>query len=401
MTSLEQALNQILSAVQPIGDEVVGARAVFGRILARDVFAPIDLPSFDNSAMDGYAVRASDLRSASQEFPVSLRQIGKIAAGEQLAGEVGSGQCARIFTGSPLPRGADAVIMQEDVTASGDCARFFEPARPFENIRLQGEDIKKGAPIARQGERVSATRAGVFAACGIGEIVAARRPVVALLATGSELREPGESLRPGQIHESNRALLAPLLADGGCEARWLPLIEDGLEKTEQAIEKAFESADVIITTGGVSVGEFDFVKEAFSKIGGTIEVWRVAVRPGKPFVFGRRGPKYLFGLPGNPVSALVTFLLLARPALLKMQQSRCLNLPEVDGKLADAVHNKGERRHFMRVTWENGRVSVRGPQASHMLGSIAGANGLMEVAPGERKETGAVATVRLWELPAV
>ena len=394
MISLEQALDRVLASVQPLPAETIPAGRAAGRCLVADVASPIDLPVFDNSAMDGYAVRSADLKA----LPSTLRLCGRVAAGERFNGAMEPGTCVRVFTGSPVPADADAVAMQEDVSVEGELVRFDEPVRPFENVRLRGEDIRAGAIVGRKGDRIDATRAAILAACGIGQIQVARRPAVTLLATGSELREAGEPLRAVEIYESNRALLAPLLESIGCEVRALPLIRDDLEATIAALKQGFDAGGTVITTGGVSVGECDFVKEAFTRLGGKIDLWRVAVRPGKPFVFGTLGEGRLFGLPGNPVSALVTFLLLVRPALLRMQQCGEVDLPRVPGQLAEAVQNRGDRRHFMRVRWKAGEVTVLGTQASHMIGSLGGANGLIDVPPATRLEAGARVEVRLWQL---
>jgi molybdopterin molybdotransferase len=220
---------------------------------------------------------------------------------------------------------------------------------------------------------------------------------VALLATGSELREPGEPLKQGEIYESNRGMLAGLLRALGSEPIIFPVVRDNLEETTAALSDAFTKADVVISTGGVSVGEFDFVKDAFEQLGGTIDLWKVAMRPGKPFVFGRLGEKYLFGLPGNPVSAFVTFIILVRPALLTLQGAKDLELPSVPGELVESVSNRGDRRHFARVRWTKGKVQIAGPQKSHLIGSLAEANGLLDLPPGAELKPGAVVQVLLWD----
>lgn len=399
MMPVEEAAARVLAAIEPLPSETVPLPDSLGRTLATEVLSPIDLPAFDNSAMDGYAVRSADLTSASSEIPSVLRLAGKIAAGEKPLEALAPGSCVRIFTGSPLPAGADAVVMQEDVSVQDGQVRFSETTRPLENVRLQGEDLKAGTLIGRPGERIGATRAAVFAACGVAQIPVSRPPSVALLATGSELREPGATLQPGEIFESNRTLLTSLATAAGCAVTSLPLIQDDLEAVTVALQNAFRQADVVITTGGVSVGEFDFVKDAFSRIGGTIEFWKVAMRPGKPFVFGRKERQLFFGLPGNPVSALVTFLLLVRPALLKLQNRRHLALPRIEGRLETRVHNRGDRRHFVRVRWENGAVRVCGPQASHMIGAMGPANALLDIPPQTCLEANANVSVHLWELP--
>lgn len=397
MISLEEARDRLLASILPLAAEEAPLRDCAGRYLAATLPSPIDLPLFDNSAMDGYAVRAADLAAASAEQPVTLPLAGIVPAGGNFDGSVPSGSCVRIFTGSPLPAGCDAVVMQEDAEASAEGARFAEPARPLENVRLRGEDIRAGTVIGQAGDRIDPARLGVFAACGLSAAPVHRRPRVALLATGSELREPGQTLRPGQIYESNRAMLSPLIQALGCDVSVHPLVPDRREDTQQALAGAFAKSDVVITTGGVSVGEFDFVKECFSALGGKIEIWKVALRPGKPFAFGSLGPRFLFGLPGNPVSALVTFALLVRPALLRLQNARVLSLPLLPGRLVDSIHNRGDRRHFMRVCWSQGEVRVCGPQASHMLGSLLGSQALLEVPPHAHLAVGTAVTVHVWD----
>ena len=219
------------------------------------------------------------------------------------------------------------------------------------------------------------------------------------MATGDELVEPGQPLSEGKIYESNRTLVTALLSSIGLAPTFLPLVPDHLERTVATFESTFATHDIVITTGGVSVGEFDFVKEAFNRIGGVIDHWKIAIRPGKPFVFGKLGSKLLFGLPGNPVSALVTFLVLVRPALLKMQGAEQCELPRVPAELTTEINNPGDRRHFVRARFEAGKVALLGRQASHMLGSIGAANCLVDVPPGTQLQRGAMVEAQLWELP--
>lgn len=401
MISLEEAKQRILTLVQPLGTERVTGGDLLGRFAAERVCAAIDLPPFDNSAMDGYAVLASDTANATPEHPAILTLIGRIAAGEQFRGKVSAGSCVRIFTGSTLPAGVDAVVMQEEVNASESRVTVNSSVKPLENVRLKGEDVRRGQPILEIGERITPVRLGLLAAMGSAGLTVFRVPRVALLATGSELREPGEPLKPGEIYESNRAMLAGFLREIGCDVLSLPLVRDTLPDTIEALRTAFAQADVVISSGGVSVGEFDFVKEALKALGGEIDLWRIAMRPGKPFVCGRFENKFVFGLPGNPVSALVTFLLLVRPALLRMLGAVETELASVTGTLEERVINRGDRRHFVRVRYENGAVRAAGPQASHMIGSLGGANGLLEAAPGAVLEAGSRVTVLLWQLPGV
>jgi molybdopterin molybdotransferase len=284
-----------------------------------------------------------------------------------------------------LPAGADAVVMQEDTRTSEaqpDRVQILDRVRPWENIRLRGEDVKTGAVIATPGTRLGAGHLNLLAAVGTTSVRVARRPRVGVLATGSELRPPGKPLAPGQIHESNRAMLGALLAEAGAEARAYPLVPDSLARTRTALQRAFADCDAVVTTGGASVGKLDFVKAAFAELGGSQEFWKVAIKPGKPFIFGTLAGKFLFGLPGNPVSAFVTFLLLVRPALLRWQGAAHLGLPAHPGTLAEPLVNRGDRRHFVRVRVDDaGLVHSAGTQASHMLHSLASANGLVDVPP--------------------
>lgn len=398
MLDLETAVAQVLAAMPAPQVERISLAESAGRILAEPVICPLDLPAFDNSAMDGYAVRSADIRTAKADAPVRLRLKGRIAAGEAFSGELAPGECLRLFTGAPIPRGADAVVMQEDTRVEGDVVQICDAAQPGENIRFQGEDVRRGATLAETGSEISPGLIGLLGAVGLGEVGVGRRPTVGLLATGSELREAGQPLAAGQIYESNRALLAPLIARAGGVPKAYPLIPDSLEATRAALKQAFHDCDIVITSGGVSVGEMDFVKAAFESLGGKLQFWRVAIRPGKPFVFGTLAGKYFLGLPGNPVSAFVTFLLLGRPALRRWQGARDVSLPRQPGILAEPLTNFGERRHFLRVrVAADGKVYSAGKQASHALASLAAADGLVDLAAGTNLAAGAsIEVLRAW-----
>lgn len=397
MLELDEARARLLANIAPAGTDLAATGAAAFRVAAEDVAAQVDLPPFDNSAMDGYAVRASDVAAASAATPVTLHLNGRVAAGDAPAVSVQASGCVRVFTGSPLPTGADAVVMQEDTqtdSAAPDFVRVLDAAKPWENVRFRGEDVKRGAIIVRAGEKLTAGRVGLLAAAGVAQLKVFRRPVIGVLATGSELVEPGRPLTPGAIYESNRTMLAPLLERSGAVVRQYPLVTDTLAATKAALEKSFAECDGVVTSGGVSVGELDFVKEAFEELGGRLDFWKVAIKPGKPFVFGRRGEKLLFGLPGNPVSALVTFLLLVRSALWRWQgatevlpmTSRCV--------LGEPMVNRGDRRHFIRVRVDSeGIVRSAGTQASHRLGSLAEANALVDVPPETTLAAGALVNV--------
>lgn len=402
MLELEEALRKILQAVQVLPEESISLNDAAGRVFSEKIISGIALPTFDNSAVDGYAVRAHDLVSASRHRPAALRLLGKIAAGETFSGELPSGQCVRIFTGSPLPAGADAVAMQEDAQVDPrDSSRilFLDSIKPWENIRLRGEDVKPGATLADEGARVSAGHLALLGAVGTKNIRVSRQPMVGLLATGSELREAGQTLSSGQIFESNRTALAALAKKIGAVAKIFPLVPDTLAATKAALERAFSECDAVVTTGGVSAGEFDFVKAAFAELGGELDFWKISIKPGKPFVFGRFREKFLFGLPGNPVSAFVTFILLVSPALAKMQGAKSFSWPGHPGILTEPLENPGERRHFVRVfVDEKGNVRSAGIQASHILSSLAEANGLVEVPPETTFAPGTTVPVLRWEV---
>jgi molybdopterin molybdotransferase len=400
MLELEAALDRILAALPPPVPENIPLVSAHRRFLAEKILSPLDLPGFDNSAMDGYAVRAADLQNASTAAPVSLRLTGRVAAGEIFAGEVNSGDCVRIFTGSPLPRGADAVIMQEDSRpdAAPGRVQFTDAVKPWDNVRFRGGDLKRGTVLGEPGDVMTASRLNLLAAAGLEHVSVGRRPVASLLAAGSELLEAGQPPAAGKIYESNRAGLAALAAQSGAEPKIFPIVRDALADTRAALETALQSCDVLITSGGVSVGETDFIKDAFTQLGGALDFWKVAIRPGRPFAFGRCGKKLLFALPGNPVSAFVTFLLLVRPALLRWQGAREIALPAQRGILAEPLANPGDRRHFTRVFIDaEGATRPAGAQASHALASLAAANGLVDVPPKTNLPAGAPVTVLGWD----
>ncbi len=385
MLDLETALARVLSVIPAPRREVVPLSQACGRVPAGSVLSPSDLPHFDNSAMDGYAVRAAEVRNARPDAPVRLRIKARIPAGEFFSGELAAGECARLFTGSPMPRGADAVVMQEDTRVEAVDAKevlICDTAQAGENVRRQGEDVRRGTTILEAGSRLAPGEIGLLAAAGVSEVDVGTQPQVGLLATGSELCEPNQALSPGRIYESNRAMLAPLVAQAGGIAKAYPLVPDSSAATQSALATAFDACDCVITSGGVSVGEMDFVKAAFEALGGELQFWKVAIRPGKPFVFGRLREKFLFGLPGNPVSAFVTFLLLVRPALLRWQGAKAVGLPVQLGVLGEEMANSGDRPHFMRVRVDqDGRIFSAGGQASHRLASLAMADGLLDVPP--------------------
>jgi molybdopterin molybdotransferase len=401
MIQLETAVTQILAAVPPPVPEETLLSEANGRVLLEAVHANHPLPRFDNSAMDGFAVQVADIKAATPQNPAVLRVVARVTAGQSLSEKLTTGTCARIFTGAPLPNGADGVVMQEDTRRSSnnpENIKILASAKPWENVRFCGEDVKPGQELVSAGSRLNGNQLGLLAACGCNIVKVGRPPTIALMATGTELCESNEQPGAGKIYESNRVMLAAHASELGASPIILPLVRDNFEETRRALINAFNTADIVISTGGVSVGDTDFVKSAFEAEGGKLEFWKVAIKPGRPFVFGRLGQKLLFGLPGNPVSALVTFLLLVRPALLKWQGTAKTDLSRQPGYMAETLVNTGGRRHFFRVRIdENGEVSSSGLQASHMLASLAASNSLLDVAPETRINKGEKVQVLTWQ----
>jgi molybdopterin molybdotransferase len=384
-----QTLDRVLGAVEPLGAEVQSR--LLDRVLAEDVFASIPLPAFDNSSMDGYAVRAADAKVGGE-----LAVIGEQAAGADRNLVLGPGHTIRIFTGAPIPNGADAVIMQEDVERRGDKIVVREGVERGENIRIRGGDLCEGQRLASRGEVLTPVRIAVIGSQGIAKLSVYRRPTVAVIATGSELRVQGERLRPSEIYETNRILLASLTERSNAVADVFDIVPD----TEEAHLKTFEQArsrDVLLIAGGMSVGEKDLVRPMLKKLGAELDLWRVAIKPGKPFLFGRLGRTLVFGLPGNPVSAFVTFLLFVRPALWKMGGRADLEPLRIPARLASDLSNEGDRPHYFRGVLKDAAFQPIGLQQSHALFALSQANALCMVESGKSLVSGSVVDVLLLE----
>jgi molybdopterin molybdotransferase len=315
LLTLDDARTRMLAAIVPVAEmEEIPLAGLSGRILADAVQAPRNLPPADNSAMDGYAVRHDDLAAGAE-----LRVIGTALAGAPFAGTVGAGECVRITTGGHLPAGADTVLIQEDVERSGDQVRLTaEPCERGANVRRAGEDVARGERVLPAGRRIGAIEIGVLATLGLAAAPVRRRLRVALFASGDELRAPGEPLAPGQIHDSNRYVIAEMLGCLGAEVLDLGIVPDDPELLRAAFQQGAANADLVITCGGASVGEADHARALLEELG-EVGFWKVALKPGKPFIFGRLDAALVCGLPGNPVSALVTFHQLVAPAIRKLQ----------------------------------------------------------------------------------
>jgi molybdopterin molybdotransferase len=345
--SVDDALARMLAAANPLGSETVPLAAGRNRALAAPLLAAYAQPPFDASAMDGYAVRSADLARET-----TLRLVGTAQAGQRFAGMVGPGQCVRIFTGAPLPIGADAVVAQEDVTANGNEIAFGTPVDAGHYVRARGSVFAEGAPLLSAGSVLNPARIGLAALANRNAVTVVRRPRVALLATGDELVPPGSPLGPDQIVDSNSISLSALFGPIA-EIEDRGIVRDTLSATEAGLADALESgADLLVTTGGASVGERDYVQEVLRQLGVTIDFWQIAMRPGKPVMFGRRGSTLVFGLPGNPVSALVTATLFVLPVLRTLAGHADPLGPRLALPLAAPLPPNGPRRHFRRARLE-------------------------------------------------
>lgn len=376
---VEQALAQLLDEARPrLASETVTLAQAVGRVLLEDIVAACDVPPWHNSAMDGYAV---DSRSLRTDTPLVISQ--RIPAGVAPAA-LAPATAARIFTGAPMPAGADAVVMQENCRVQGERVLVTTPVVSGENVRRQGADVALGSTVLQAGHRLRPQDIGVLAATGHATVRVGRLPRVVLMTTGDELVEPGQPLLPGQIYNSNVYTLAALLRVLGIEPIDAGRVPDTLEKTEAALRQAAQQADCIITSGGVSAGEEDHVRTALQRCG-ELAIWKLALKPGKPFAFGRIDDSLLFGLPGNPVSAFVTFLLLVRPALLAMMGATATCLPERLEPSGFALPVSGPRQAYLRVCLQGGggdrHLQVLPDQSSGVLSSVSRGDGLAIIPP--------------------
>jgi molybdopterin molybdotransferase len=379
--TVEEALAQILARVRPLEAERVDIRAALGRVLAEPVVSRREVPPWPNSAMDGYAVRAADTAQA----PVTLTVVDRIAAGALPARPIGPGEAARIFTGAPLPEGADAVVPQEDVAAEGNRIRIGQAVEPGVYVRPRGEDLRVGDRVLEPGRPIGAAEVGLLATLGHSPVLVYRRPRVAVLSTGNELADLGSEPGPGQIPNSNTYALLAQAREAGAETINHGVVPDRLDAIEQRVRWGL-AADVLVSSAGVSVGELDLVREALTRAGAELHLWRVAMRPGKPITFGSAGRRLIFGLPGNPVSAMVTFELFVRPALLTLGGLRDVTRPRVRAWALDPIPNPGHRRGYLRVALvrdgDEYGARLTGDQGSAILRSMVVADGLA-VVPGD------------------
>jgi molybdopterin molybdotransferase len=395
-----EARRRIL-AVTPVGcAERVALAEACGRVAVEDFVGRVDLPGFDNSAMDGYAVRAAEASEGAR-----LRVEGEQPAGRDLGLTLKPGTAIRIFTGAPMPTGADAVVMQEDVERVGDEIVVAGAAEPGEFVRRRGADVCVGQKLFGSGDWIGAARVALLASQGISEVAVASVPQVTIVTTGDELREPGPGveLDAGEIYNSNGAMLAAMVEsfDGQISGRFHASDESG--ELGEKLNAALEMADVVIIAGGVSVGERDLVKEELAGLGVESDFWRVKVKPGKPFLFGRKGEKLVFGLPGNPVSAFTTFLLFVAPALRRWSGSEVsddIPLPCHEAVAGEELNNRGDRPHYLRGRIDDdGRFLPVGMQQSHAIFGLSRASAMTRLEAGQSVAAGE--TLRVWRLDGI
>jgi molybdenum cofactor synthesis domain-containing protein len=401
--SLVEAQEIVIGGCEPVAPVIVDCQMMSGRVVAQDVVATEFIPPFDNTAVDGFAVRAQDVTNAGIELEV----LGVIGAGHVASYEIGAGQAARIMTGAPMPQGADAVVMIEDATVlSANRVQINKPARVGEAIRKIGEDVRAGDVVFKTGALINAAGIGVLAGINARKVMSYPKLRVAMLSTGDELVIDGSELKPGQIRESNLTMLSAMIAATGCEVINLGIIEDDEQKLEATLRDVAQRCDAIVTSGGVGQGDFDVVKIVLSRIA-EMQWMQMAIKPAKPFAFGKLATSDarvipIFGLPGNPVSSMISFELLARPALRKMMgHTKNLMRPTVRAIVDAPMKRKQDGKiHFMRVFGEfgdDGRLHIRdtGPQGSHQLASTALANGLALVPDGQGLAIGAEVEVMM------
>lgn len=388
MISFEEARRLILGSVERLQPQTVTLDGSLGLVLAADVPSQCDVPPFDNSSMDGFAVRSTDV-------PGRLALVGSVPAGSAADRPVDPGEAIRIMTGAPIPPGADEVVPVEATLTEGDAVTVRESRGAGSYIRLAGGDVRAGATVLRAGAEITASAIGSLATAGVERVAAYRRPRVAVMSTGDEVLEVGSALSPGKILDANRHSLLAAVRACGFEAVDAGIVGDDEERLEKAIRRAIADCDALVTSGGVSVGDYDFVKVVLGRLG-SVEFWQVAIRPAKPLAFGLIEGRPVFGLPGNPVSALVSFEEFARPALRKMAGHKRLFRPEADAVALEEMIGRSDLLVFLRAVVSLGHARLAGGQDSNVLSAMALANAFAILPVGvERVEAGEVVRCRM------
>ncbi len=392
MITVEDARARILSAFKPLPAEKIGLKEALGRCLAETVASDLDIPAADNSAMDGYAVRSSDITTPG----IRLEVIYDLPAGNLPQGPIGPGQAVRIMTGAPMPEGADAVVMREETAEEGASVVIQTAVNPADHVRFRGEDIKKGAAIIERGTVLDAAQIGLLASVRHSMVFCAQRPVVAILATGDEIVDLDDEMRPASVSSSNSYTLISLIREAGGIPLYLGIARDRRDDLEKMMARAMR-ADLLLTSGGVSMGDFDLVKEVMTSNNNSMDFWQVAMKPGKPLAFGNIGGIPAIGLPGNPVSSMISFYQFARPAILKMLGAKDLLLPQINARLQHDIVKKSGRTNYIRgiLSADNSGLCVKdtGEQGSGILSSMAAGNRFI-VIPAEQERAAAESLVK-------
>ncbi|MFZ3066416.1 MAG: gephyrin-like molybdotransferase Glp [Nitrospirota bacterium] len=380
MISVEEALGLILENIREIGFEKVDIKEALGRVLAEDVYARRNIPPWDNSAMDGYAVIVNDVEGASKENPAVLKIIESLPAGYISESKLKSGEAIKIMTGAPMPNGADAVVMVEYTEKDGGKVRIFKRPENGDHIRKAGEDVKDGQLVIKKGQLIRPSEIGMLASMARSIVSVYQRPRVAILATGDELVDLDEEICGAKIINSNTYAVGAQIQECGALPILLGIARDRQDELEEKLRLGM-NADIIITSGGVSVGDYDHVKDVVKGLGGDLRLWKVAIKPGKPLAFSMLNSRPMFGLPGNPVASMVTFEIFVRPAILKMMGHKKIFRPIIDATIKDDLKKKENRRHFIRASVQSDGdgyvVETTGDQGSHMMTSMTKANGLI------------------------
>ena len=398
LTPLTQAQRIVLDAATPLGCEKVGLVDALGRVLGEDIVAPRDNPPWNNSAMDGFAVRWEDIKKEHEiTKPAELTIVEDVQAGQVATKSVGPGEAIRIMTGAPVPAGADTVVRVEFTEPSDASVRIFQPEPQGANIRPKGEDVKEGECIIPKGTQLRPAEIGMLAILAKSFVLVHQRPRVAILSTGDELADLDEKFDENKIVNSNSYGIAAAVQEAGGIPLLLGIAKDTPESLKEKISQGL-GCDILVLSGGVSMGDYDFTKVVFAELGADMHFWKLAIRPGQPLAFGKIQGKLAFGLPGNPVSSMVTFEQLVRLAVMKMGGCRYLERPVVEAEFQEKFSKHPDRRHFLRGILEqkNGKLTVRttGPQGSGILTSMVKANGLIDI-PEEVEKVNPGDTVRV------
>ncbi len=403
LLSVDDARTRVLESVEPLATEKVSLREALGLVSATEVRAPHALPRFDNSAMDGYAVAAADTSGAGEYTPVELEIVGEVRAGGSDEVVVEAGTAARIMTGAPLPAGADAIVMVEVTEEKDGKVLVKTSVEKGQHVRPAGDDLDAGEILVREGLELGPGELALLGSMGVTPVEIRRGPRVALLVTGDELVDPEEEPGPGQIRDSNALALLALLERAGARPVLSERVPDRREAVVEAFERAAEAADLVVSSGGVAVGKYDFVKDVVEELG-NIELWRVAMQPGKPVVLGSVSNVPFLGLPGNPVSVHVGFEQFVRPAIRKMRGCSSLLRPTLDATLTETITKRPGRLHFVRVRLSNRDggwfATPTGPQGSHIQSSLIDCHGVARFGREDSKlAEGQRVTVEIWRLP--